>query len=130
MNHVFVDFENVHEVDPALFGAKSVSLTLLLGARQTKLDAALVEKLLEHAASVQLVRLTSSGKNAGGLSPSTTFTVNGRAATTPGTPTSSAAWRSSDGAAASAEPSAARFLNTTPMSAGIRMQTRCSRAGE
>ena len=64
VNHVFVDFENVHEVDPALIGAKSVSLTLLLGARQTKLDAALVEKLLEHAASVQLVRLTSSGKNA------------------------------------------------------------------
>src|ERR1017187_4517049 len=64
MNHVFVDYENVHEVDPALIGAKSVSLTLLLGARQTKLDASLVEKLMEHAASVQLVRLTSSGKNA------------------------------------------------------------------
>lgn len=64
MNHVFVDFENVHEVDPALIGVKSVSLTLLLGARQTKLDAALVEKLMEHAASVQLVRLTTSGKNA------------------------------------------------------------------
>ena len=64
MNHVFVDFENVHEVDPAVIGARSVSLTLLLGARQTKLDAALVEKLMEHAATVQLVRLTSSGKNA------------------------------------------------------------------
>ena len=64
MNHVFVDFENVHEVDPALIGAKSVSLTLLLGARQTKLDAALVEKLMENAASVQLVRLTTSGRNA------------------------------------------------------------------
>ena len=64
MNHVFVDFENVHEVDPALIGAKSVSLTLLLGAPQTRLDAALVEKLLEHAATVQLVRLTSSGRNA------------------------------------------------------------------
>ena len=64
MNHVFVDYENVHEVDPALIGAKSVSLTLLLGARQTKLDASLVEKLMEHAASVQLVRLTTSGKNA------------------------------------------------------------------
>jgi hypothetical protein len=64
MNHIFVDYENVHEVDPALIGAKSVSLTLLLGARQTKLDAALVEKLMEHAASVQLVRLTTSGKNA------------------------------------------------------------------
>ena len=64
MNHVFVDFKNVHEVDPAVIGARSVSLTLLLGARQTKLDAALVEKLMEHAATVQLVRLTSSGKNA------------------------------------------------------------------
>jgi len=64
MNHVFVDFENVHEVAPAVIGARSVSLTLLLGARQTKLDAALVEKLMEHAATVQLVRLTSSGKNA------------------------------------------------------------------
>jgi hypothetical protein len=64
MNHVFVDFENVHEVDPAVIGAKSVSLTLLLGARQTRLNATLVERLLENAATVQLVRLTSSGKNA------------------------------------------------------------------
>jgi hypothetical protein len=64
MNHVFVDCENVHAVHPALIGAKPVSVTLLLGAGQTKLDATLVEKLMEHAASVQLVRLTSSGKNA------------------------------------------------------------------
>jgi hypothetical protein len=35
-----------------------------LGAKQTKLDAELVEKLMEHAASVELIRLTSSGKNA------------------------------------------------------------------
>lgn len=64
MNHVFVDFENVHEVAFAVLDTKSVSFTLLLGARQTKLDAALVEKLMEHAATVQLVRLTTSGKNA------------------------------------------------------------------
>jgi hypothetical protein len=64
MNHVFVDFENVHEVNLAVLDTKSVSFTLLLGARQTRLDAALVEKLLEHAATVQLVRLTSSGSNA------------------------------------------------------------------
>ena len=64
LNHVFVDFENVHEVDLAVFGTKSVPFTLLLGAHQTRLDAALVEKLLEHAATVQLVRLTSCGKNA------------------------------------------------------------------
>lgn len=64
MNHVFVDFENVHQVDLSVIGKKAVSFTLLLGAKQTKLDAALVEKLMEHAASVQLIRLTTSGKNA------------------------------------------------------------------
>lgn len=47
---------------PVLFTA--ITSALLLGARQTRLDAALVEKLMEHAASVQLVRLTSSGRNA------------------------------------------------------------------
>lgn len=62
--YVFVDFENVHEVALEVFRGEPRSLTLLLGPRQTKLDAALVEKLLEHAASVQLVRLASSGKNA------------------------------------------------------------------
>ena len=66
VNHVFVDFdfENVHEIDAALFGNKTVSLTLLLGPRQTKLDVSLVEKLLARAAFVQLVRLTSTGRNA------------------------------------------------------------------
>ena len=64
MNHVFVDFENVHHVDLSVVGSRSITFTLLLGARQTKLDVGLVEKLMEHAASVQLVRLTSSGRNA------------------------------------------------------------------
>ena len=31
MNHVFVDFENVHQVDLTLIGAKSVSFTLMVG---------------------------------------------------------------------------------------------------
>jgi hypothetical protein len=64
VNHVFVDFENVHEIDFGIIGRKAVSFTLLLGSRQTKLDVSLVEKLLENAASVQLIRLTSAGKNA------------------------------------------------------------------
>ncbi len=64
MNHVFVDFENVHHVDLSVIGTKAVTFTLLVGAKQTKLDAALVEKLMEHAASVQLIRLASSGRNA------------------------------------------------------------------
>lgn len=64
MNHVFIDFENVHHVDLAVIGAKTVSLTILVGAKQTKLDAEMVVKLFEHAASVQLIRLTDSDKNA------------------------------------------------------------------
>src|SRR5258706_11801941 len=64
VNHVFVDFENVHKIDLAVIGSKAVSFTLLVGPRQTKLDVSLVEKLFEHALSVQLVRLTSAGPNA------------------------------------------------------------------
>jgi len=63
-NHVFVDFENVQEIDPAVFGHKSVSFTLLLGPVQKKLDAALVEQLLNHAGTVELVRLAEPGRNA------------------------------------------------------------------
>lgn len=64
MNHVFVDFENVQAVDLALIGSKGVNLKLLMGANQTKLNLDLVEQLLKHAASVEIIRLTFSGKNA------------------------------------------------------------------
>ncbi len=64
LNHVFVDFENVQEIDVSVIGTKSVNFTFLLGAKQTKIDAGLVEKLMAHASSVQLVRLASSGRNA------------------------------------------------------------------
>jgi hypothetical protein len=61
---VFVDFENVPHVDLTIVGTPAVSFTLLLGPTQTTLDVKLVEKLLAHAPSVHLVRLTSPGKNA------------------------------------------------------------------
>lgn len=64
INHVFVDYENVHTVDPAIIGSKTVHLTLLLGAQKTKLDAELVEQLLHHATKVELIRLKTSGRNA------------------------------------------------------------------
>ena len=63
MNHIFVDFENVQQIDLSLIGSSSVSCTLLLGARQ-KLDGELVEKLMANAPSIQLVRLKTSGRNA------------------------------------------------------------------
>lgn len=64
VNYVFVDYENVPDVDLTIISEKTVHLTLLLGARQTKLDVDLVEKLMAHAASVHLVRLESAKKNA------------------------------------------------------------------
>lgn len=64
LHHVLVDFENVHQVDVSVIGTKAVNFTLLLGAKQTKIDAGLVETLMKHSASVQLIRLKSSGKNA------------------------------------------------------------------
>ncbi len=63
-NHVFVDFQNVHEVDFAALGSKPATYMLLLGANQTRLDTGLVEELMKQAGKVELVRLTSSGKNA------------------------------------------------------------------
>jgi len=64
VNHVFVDFENVHKIDLTVIGKKAVSFILLVGPRQTKISVDLVEKLFEHAVSVQLVRLASPGRNA------------------------------------------------------------------
>lgn len=64
VNYVFVDYENVPDVDLSMIGEKTVYLTLLLGVRQTKLGTDLVEKLMAYAASVQLVRLESAKKNA------------------------------------------------------------------
>src|ERR1043166_1014402 len=64
VNHVFIDFENVREVDLAVIGSKTAAFVFLVGPRQMKLDVSLVEKLFEHAVSVQLVRLTSAGRNA------------------------------------------------------------------
>lgn len=64
VNHVFVDFENVQTLNFTGFGERVVKLTLFLGEKQKRLDTNLVEQLLQHAANVEMVRLTSVGKNA------------------------------------------------------------------
>jgi hypothetical protein len=61
-NHVFVDGENVHQIDPEILPGKPLCLTILLGM-QSKPDWEGLEKLMPRAMSVQVVRLTSSGKN-------------------------------------------------------------------
>ena len=64
LTYVFVDFENVHQIDFSVMGSNPVHFTLLVGAKQPRMDVALVEQLLENADVVELVRLTSSGKDA------------------------------------------------------------------
>ncbi len=64
VNHVFVDFENVHEIDPAVIGTKSTTFTFLIGPEKKKLDLDVVDKLLAHASAVHLIRLATKGKNA------------------------------------------------------------------
>jgi hypothetical protein len=63
-SYVLVDFENVCDIDANILNHKDVRLVLLVGATRKTLDLDFVEKLLPHAASVRLVRLASSGKNA------------------------------------------------------------------
>ena len=63
VNYVFVDYENVHEIDVTLIGKKTVYLTILIGPN-CKLNGAVVDELLKHPTSVQLVRLSSSADDA------------------------------------------------------------------
>jgi hypothetical protein len=64
LNHVFVDLENVKSIDAAVLGGKNLKLHLFLGPQSKKLDVEVVEKLLENAQAVQMVRTATVGKNA------------------------------------------------------------------
>lgn len=63
-HRVFVDFENVQAVDLSLLGTAGVAFTFFLGVRQTKMEVELVEKLIAHAPTIQMIRLAHEGKNA------------------------------------------------------------------
>lgn len=64
VNHVFVDLENVKSIDATVLGGKHLRLYLFLGPQNKKLDVEVVEKLLENAQAVQLIRIATVGKNA------------------------------------------------------------------
>jgi len=67
VNYIFVDFENVHETDLDRIAQKPVKVILILGEHHKRLPVALVRKLLQYAAQVQLVETGRSGKNASDL---------------------------------------------------------------
>lgn len=63
-HYIFVDFENIHEVDLELVAGKPVVVVLVLGERNKKLPVDMVKKLLKYPAQVRLVEAGGSGRNA------------------------------------------------------------------
>jgi hypothetical protein len=63
-NYIFIDFENVPEVDLDRIAGKPVKVVLVLGEQHKRLPVLLVKKLHQYASQVQLVETGSSGKNA------------------------------------------------------------------
>ncbi len=61
---VFVDFENVQQVDLGLVEGKPVHVTLLIGKNQKKIDLPLVQQIRRLATQVELVEVGASGRNA------------------------------------------------------------------
>ena len=63
-NYIFVDFENIHEVDLDLIADKPVVVILVLGERNKNLPTELVTKLLRYSAQVRLIETGRAAKNA------------------------------------------------------------------
>jgi hypothetical protein len=61
---VFVDFENVSDIDLALVEHRPAHVTLLIGKNQKKLDLTLVRQIHRLASQVELVEVGASGRNA------------------------------------------------------------------
>lgn len=61
---VFVDFENVPNIELGRVAGKPVHVSLLLGKNQRNLDVGLVQSIHRLAAQVQLVEVGASGHNA------------------------------------------------------------------
>ena len=63
-HYIFVDFENIHEVDLDPIADKPVVVILVLGERNKNLPVGLVGQLLKYSAKVRLVETGHAGKNA------------------------------------------------------------------
>lgn len=66
-NYVFVDFENVQELDLDRIASKPVKVALVLGERHKTLPVSMVKQLLAYSAQVELVETGRNGRNAADL---------------------------------------------------------------
>lgn len=62
--YIFVDYENIHEIDLDLVDGKEAIVHLVLGEQHKKLSLEIVERLLKYPQQVRLVKAGKSGKNA------------------------------------------------------------------
>ena len=63
-NYIFVDFENIHEVDLDLIADKPVVVILVLGERHKSLPVEMVKQFLKYPTQVRLIEAGRSGRNA------------------------------------------------------------------
>ncbi len=61
---VFVDFENVPDIELGLIAGHPVHVSLLIGKNQTKLHLPLVQQIHKLADQVELIEVGNSGRNA------------------------------------------------------------------
>ena len=61
-NHVFVDYQNMKTVDPAVFAIEGATITLLLGKENHSLDVTTVKQLMAKIAEVDLCELRKTGE--------------------------------------------------------------------
>lgn len=61
---VFIDFENVPDIDLAPLEGMNAHVTLLIGKNQKKIDLALVQQIRRFAGQVELVEVGATGRNA------------------------------------------------------------------
>src|SRR3954471_8598028 len=63
-HYIFVDFENIHEIQLELIAQRPAVVILVLGERHKKLPVDLVKKFLTYPTQVRLVEAGRSGRNA------------------------------------------------------------------
>lgn len=63
-NYIFVDFENIQEVDLDLIANKPVVVILVLGERHRSLPVGMVKQFLRYPTQVRLIEAGRSGRNA------------------------------------------------------------------
>src|SRR6187399_1360238 len=63
-HYIFVDYENVQDVDLSLIAGKPVKVVLVVGKHQTKVPLMLVKRLMEFSGQVRLIESEVRGRNA------------------------------------------------------------------